>query len=255
MELSHPHFPEKIPSVCPAQDAAVPPASRQGETCTTLRFPLPLVLQCCEVMDQCMEKLILLLNCLVSWFSPNKMTCWFKMKLSFRSSSNFSKQEDLFCNLIHNSDSLTSYSITRKTKHYDIFLPSVGCRCNFFHTSSYFYLTIHSHIIHETKMGRSWERLKEDLQLVQRAFLPLASGVLQPVEQPNNQPLWCLDHDDLARCVSQHPGWRGSHWRHPQPQESDLRQTYTQPTLEECQELLLTQENGCTLLHFATLGP
>lgn len=35
----------------------------------------------------------------------------------------------------------------------------------------------------------------------------------------------------------------------------ESRQTQAHPALKECQELLLTQKNGYTLMHFATLGP
>lgn len=53
------------------------------------------------------------------------------MKLCLKLSSSFKKLEDSFFNLIRNSGSLTIYSVKCKTKHYDIFLPSVGYRSNF----------------------------------------------------------------------------------------------------------------------------
>lgn len=154
-----PTLQKKIPSASPVQDAAVTPASQPGRDLCLLEVSAP----ACPSTDvrswtSTWRSLFFSWTGSVSWFSPNKMTCCFQMRLSVKFFSSFRKLEDLFFNPISNSDSLTSYSFKCKTKHYDIFLPSVGCRSNFRQTSCYFYLVIHSHIIQETKMGRSCER-------------------------------------------------------------------------------------------------
>lgn len=83
------------------------------------------------------------------------------------------------------------------------------------------------------------------------------------VEQLSNQHSWCLGHGDMAQCVSQ--GLEGgcvSQWQAGKGSgrgisshtNLEFRQTQVPPTLKECQELLLTQKNGCTCMPFATFG-
>lgn len=126
---------KKVSFVTPAQDAAITP--RQGEVCASLRslFPLAPAVLCSHRLTW--RSLFFSWTGSVSWCSPNKMTSCFKI-LSLEFSSSFRKLEDLFFSLICISENLTSFSVKCKTKHYDIFLPSVGCRSNFFQTFFYF---------------------------------------------------------------------------------------------------------------------